>query len=92
MKTAKDFVLAAEAFVKTYNIAQSVQLLADESVIFVDVRDEKEVDVHGKIPGARLASRGMLEFYIDPTSPFHKDFFALDKQFVFYCVVAAAQC
>lgn len=85
MKSVKDYVLEAEAIVKTYDIAQSVQLLDDEGVIFVDLRDAKEVDACGKIPGAQLASRGMLEFYIDPASPFHKAFFALDKQFVFYC-------
>lgn len=85
MKGFKDFISEAEKVVKTYDIAQSIELHNEGAVIFVDVRDEKEIELYGKIPGALVASRGMLEFYIDPTSPFHKDFFALDREFVFYC-------
>ena len=75
----------AEKVVKTYDIVESLKLHSDESVVFVDVRDEKEVEMYGRIPGALVASRGMLEFYIDRASSFHKEFFALDKEFIFYC-------
>src|SRR5690606_18958113 len=52
--------------------------------VFVDVRDAPEL-AGGRIPGAVHASRGMLEFLIDPESPYHKQVFAEPKEFIFYC-------
>jgi rhodanese-related sulfurtransferase len=49
------------------------------------VRDIRELAKTGRIPGAKHCPRGMLEFWIDPQSPYHKPFFAEDVQFVFYC-------
>ena len=54
-------------------------------VVFVDLRDVRELEREGMIPGAFHCPRGMLEFWIDPDSPYHKDVFAADKEFVFYC-------
>ena len=84
-KGYKDFLAEAESVVKTYDFAESQAFLDDESVVFVDVRDGNEIDELGKIAGAVRASRGMLEFLIDPSSPFHEGTFALEKEFVFYC-------
>ena len=53
--------------------------------MFVDIRDPRELEREGKIPGAVHAPRGMLEFWIDPTSPYYKDVFGSGKRFVFYC-------
>ena len=54
-------------------------------MIFVDIRDPRELQREGKMPGAFHATRGMLEFWIDPESPYHKPVFAQDKKFVFFC-------
>ncbi|VDC30796.1 rhodanese-like domain-containing protein [Pseudogemmobacter humi] len=53
--------------------------------VFVDIRDPRELEREGMIPGARHAPRGMLEFWIDPESPYHKPWLAEDRLFVFYC-------
>ena len=57
----------------------------DDGVVFVDLRDPREVQREGRIPGAFSCPRGMLEFWIDPESPYAKPIFAEDKRFLFYC-------
>ena len=59
--------------------------LEDEGIVLVDIRDPRELEREGLIPGAFHAPRGMLEFWIDPESPYHKPRFAEPKTFVFYC-------
>jgi len=54
-------------------------------VVFVDLRDIRELKREGKIPGAEHCPRGMLEFWIDPDSPYHKPIFSEDKTFIFFC-------
>src|ERR687894_1209190 len=56
-----------------------------DDVVFVDLRDVRELEREGMIPGAFHCPRGMLEFWIDPESPYHKPVFAEDKSFVFFC-------
>ena len=56
-----------------------------DDVVFVDIRDPREQQREGKMPGAFSCTRGMLEFWIDPESPYHKPVFAQDKKFVFFC-------
>ncbi len=56
--------------------------------VLVDLRDIREIKRSGKIPGAFSCPRGMLEFWIDPDSPYHKDIFNQDKTYVFYCASA----
>jgi len=56
-----------------------------EDVVFVDLRDPRELEREGMIPGAFHAPRGMLEFWIDPESPYHKAIFAEPKHFLLYC-------
>ena len=64
---------------------QAVELLDKPDVVFVDIRDPRELERDGLIPGSFHATRGMLEFWIDPESPYHKPVFAEDKQFIFFC-------
>ena len=52
------------------------------------MRDYREIIKDGKIPGAYSCPRGMLEFWIDPDSPYHKEFFNQDKTYIFYCASA----
>ena len=56
-----------------------------DDVVFVDLRDVRELEREGMIPGAFHCPRGMLEFWIDPDSPYYKDVFAPGKEFVFFC-------
>jgi rhodanese-related sulfurtransferase len=56
-----------------------------DDVVFVDLRDIRELHREGRVPGAFHCPRGMLEFWIDPESPYHKPRFAEDKRFVFFC-------
>lgn len=81
----KELVSAANQAIKIYSVSEAQGLVDTDGVIFIDVRDEPELIKDGKIPGAIHASRGMLEFHIDPESPYHKEIFAMDKEFVFYC-------
>jgi len=81
----KDLLARADAQVKSYETAEALALQENPDVVLVDIRDPRELDREGKIPGAHHAPRGMLEFWIDPESPYHKPYFAEDKEFVFYC-------
>ena len=84
-KGYKVLVAEAEAEVETISIEDAMALHGDSDVIFVDLRDVRELKREGFIPNAFHAPRGMLEFWIDPDSPYYKDIFASGKKFVFYC-------
>jgi rhodanese-related sulfurtransferase len=76
---------AADAEITTLGAAE-VRDLADRGEIqLVDLRDRRELEREGRIPGAFHCPRGMLEFWIDPESPYHKPVFAEPRRFVFYC-------
>lgn len=78
----------AEQHIESIEANQAQQLLEDGNTVFVDLRDIRELEREGKIPGAVHAPRGMLEFWVDPESPYHRAVFAEDKKFVFYCAAA----
>ena len=84
-KTAKQLVDEAMAEVRTLSVDEARALHGRDDVQFVDVRDVRELEREGVIPGAFHCPRGMLEFWLDPESPYHKDVFASGKEFVFYC-------
>lgn len=65
--------------------AEAAALISDPGTLFIDVRDVRELAKTGRIPGAKHCPRGMLEFWIDPQSPYHKSLFAQDGRFLFYC-------
>jgi rhodanese-related sulfurtransferase len=75
----------ASAKIQTLPIQKAMALHGREDVVFVDLRDPRELEREGRIPGAVHCPRGMLEFWIDPESPYHKPVFAQDKTFVFFC-------
>ena len=81
----KDMLAEANAAVKTVTVAEARDLLQHEDVLFVDLRDPRELAREGRIPGAFHCPRGMLEFWIDPASPYAKSQFQEDKTFVFFC-------
>ncbi len=80
----KQLVADAESRVKRISAEEAVEELSPD-VLFVDLRDIRELKREGKIPGAFHCPRGLLEFWIDPECQYHKPVFAEDKRFVFYC-------
>ncbi|MDB5752017.1 MAG: Rhodanese-like protein [Ramlibacter sp.] len=76
----------AMAQVKTYSVADALQRLGQPGVQVVDIRDVRELQAEGTVPGSFHAPRCMLEFWVDPASPYHKKIFADEaKQFVLFC-------
>jgi rhodanese-related sulfurtransferase len=84
-KGYKKLLAEAEARIHTIGVEEAKSLLGRDDVVFVDIRDVRELDHAGMIPGALHAPRGMLEFWVDPESPYHRAIFASGKRFVFYC-------
>lgn len=83
----KDYLAEANAVIESCSVQDALRLHGREEWVFVDVRDGNELEKEGKIPGSVHASRGLLEFRIDPTSPMHDATLApgSGKRFVFYC-------
>ena len=76
----------AMAQVTTYSVAQVRSRLSEPNVQIVDIRDVRELEREGTVPGALLAPRGMLEFWVDPDSPYFKPVFADEgKEFILFC-------
>jgi rhodanese-related sulfurtransferase len=78
-------VAQADADVGHIDVASAADMLKVTDVRFIDVRDVRELSRTGRIPGAKHCPRGLLEFWIDQESPYHKPLFAEDATFVFYC-------
>lgn len=74
--------------IETIGLDQAQKLLQDSNAVFVDIRDVRELEREGMIPGAFHAPRGMLEFWVDPDSPYYKPIFGEDKRFILYCASA----
>ena len=84
-KSVKEMVLEAESQIKVFSILDAISCIENVNYIFIGLRDSHELEVGGIVPGSIHAPRGMIEFFIDPKSPFHKEIFATDKTFIFYC-------
>ena len=85
VKKAAELVAEANAAVGTLSVAEAQALVGRDDVQFVDVRDAAELAQHGRIPGAVHASRGLLEFYADPSAAYHKPELASGRRLVLYC-------
>jgi rhodanese-related sulfurtransferase len=81
----KALVEAAEARIRTISAEEAIDKQGADDVVFVDLRDVRELKREGGIPGAFHCPRGLLEFWIDPESPYHHAVFAEPKEFVFFC-------
>ena len=86
-KTVKSMVDDAMSVITTYSVEEAQELHGRDDVQFVDIRDVRELEREGIVPGAFHAPRGMLEFWVDPESPYHKPVFASGKQFVLFCAM-----
>ena len=84
-KGVKELVAEANAEIETVSVNDALKLKDDPRVTFVDIRDIRELDRDGRIPGAFHAPRGMLEFWVDPESPYYKEIFGSGKKFLFFC-------
>ena len=87
-KSMLDLVAEANAVTRQISLADALDMHQCDDVVFIDIRDVREIAKTGRIAGARHVPRGMLEFWIDPESPYYKDFFGEDKTFVFYCAAS----
>ena len=84
-KGVAELCAEAEAAIETWTVEQAQERLEDADVVFVDLRDPRELWREGTIPGALHAPRGMLEFWVDPESPYAKKQFQSGQRFVFFC-------
>ncbi|MEM8662990.1 MAG: rhodanese-like domain-containing protein [Pseudomonadota bacterium] len=84
--SAAQMVAAARARIKEIESKDLIARLGDPDIVVVDIRDIRERQRTGFIPGSVHAPRGMIEFWVDPESPYHKDVFSQEgKTYVFHC-------
>jgi len=84
-KSVAEMVKAAKAGIHEITAKQALELYQDENIVIVDIRDIRERQKLGFIPGSYHAPRGMLEFWVDPQSPYFKEIFGQDKRFILHC-------
>jgi rhodanese-related sulfurtransferase len=84
-KGIKDLIAEAEKKSKGISVEAARPKLGDPDTVFVDLRDVRELERDGMIPGAFHAPRGMLEFWVDPDSPYYKPVFAKGRTLILYC-------
>ena len=87
-KGYKQLIAEARSRIRTLTLDQAKAKFNDPNVAFIDIRDARELERDGKIPGAFHAPRGMLEFWADPDSPYYKDIFGSGKELILYCASA----
>ena len=84
-KGVAQLVVEAEQEIETLSVEETIELKDDPNIQLVDLRDIRELWREGAIPEALHAPRGMLEFWVDPESPYHKEIYASGKKFIFLC-------
>jgi len=84
-RSAAELVADARARIEEIDVIEAIRLADDPDVVIVDIRDVRERERTGFVPGSLHAPRGMLEFWVDPESPYHKPAFAEDKRYVLHC-------
>ena len=84
MKSVEEMIAEARKTIVGHTPAEAQRRVVEEGALLVDIRDVRELEREGVLPDAHHAPRGMLEFWIDPKSEYHKPVFAEDREFVFY--------
>jgi len=84
-KGVKDLCAEAEKEIENIAIESALELVNDPNVQLVDIRDVRELERDGQVPGALHAPRDMLEFWVDPDSPYYREVFGQDKKYVLFC-------
>ena len=87
-KSVMTMVAEAKSEIEELTPQEAIKLHGNPDVVLVDIRDPRELERDGQVPGAFRVTRGMLEFWIDPASPYYKPIFGEDKKFVFFCAGA----
>ena len=85
IKSSYSLVEEAKQNIKSVNFYEALKLHSEKKTLFIDLRDIRELEKTGKIEKAKHAPRGMIEFWIDPKSPYYKDYFDMSNSFIFYC-------
>jgi rhodanese-related sulfurtransferase len=83
--TINDLVAAAREHIDNLSVEDAQAEIAEDTTLLVDIRDPRERERDGTIPGAKHVTRGMLEFWADPESPYYKPYFEFDTRIVVYC-------
>ena len=83
--SSADLVQRARAQIEEIETPDAIQMVGNPDVVMVDLRDVRERQRTGFIPGSFHCPRGMAEFWVDPESPYYKEIFGEDKTFVLYC-------
>lgn len=83
--SSQDLVRSAKARIEEIETGDAIALHGDPDVVFVDLRDIRERQRSGVIPGSFHCPRGMAEFWVDPESPYFKEVFGEDRRFIFHC-------
>jgi rhodanese-related sulfurtransferase len=84
MKSVEQMIEEARREITGHTASEAARRVDDEGALLVDIRDVRELQREGVAVGAHHAPRGMLEFWVDPESPYHKPVFAEDREFIFY--------
>ena len=84
MKSVQQMIDEARQTITGHTPEEAQRRVADEGALLVDIRDVRELVREGVLPDAHHAPRGMLEFWVDPASQYHKPVFAQDREFIFY--------
>jgi rhodanese-related sulfurtransferase len=84
-KGYKQLLAEANERIETLSVADAIKQVGQPDTVFIDLRDPREMEREGKMPGAFACTRGMLEFWIDPESPYAKPIFQEEKKFIFFC-------
>ena len=84
-KNSQKLVEEANALIKTLKVEDAIKLLKNDNYLFVDLRDYRELIKNGKIPGSISCPRGMLEFWIDPESPYYKSELNDTEEVILFC-------
>ena len=85
IKSSFSLVKEAKQKIKSISFKNALKLHSNNESIFIDLRDIREIEKTGKIKNAKHVPRGMLEFWIDPKSPYYRDYFNAKNKFIFYC-------
>ena len=85
IKPVQEMVAEAKADLDNLTPAEARRRADEEGALIVDIRDVRELQREGVIEGAMHAPRGMLEFWVDPQSPYYKDTFGEDREFILHC-------
>ena len=85
IKSCFSLIEEAKQKIKSIDFKEALKLLNEDETIFIDLRDIRELERNGKIKNAKHVPRGMLEFWIDPKSPYYRDYFDTKNKFIFYC-------